>query len=57
MFRDREGTRLRDRRGVVEGCGNIGVWHSYNNFFRRLAKRPTTLKFGWPYSRSGWPQK
>ena len=22
-----------------------------------LAKRTTTLKFGWPYSRFGWPQK
>ena len=28
-----------------------------NNYFRRLAKRPTTLKFGWPYSRFDWPQK
>ena len=26
-----------------------------NNFSGQLAKWPTTLKFGWPYGKFGWP--
>ena len=37
------------------GHHRVASYRVKNNYFGQLAKRPNTLKFGWPYGAFGWP--